>query len=94
MIINGISIEPGMITRIINLIFGGWVILAILAQVYRKLDLIEDVFIVTLILLIGLRFTLLGMLEGNLVKAFLIVPLASGAFRIIRFKLGRWGITS
>ena len=87
--INGLYVEPQMLTGLINLAFVGWIVLVGLAQVYKKLDLVEDLMVVTLILLIGLRFTLLGMLEKDLFKSFLIIPLSSGALRILRLKLGR-----
>ena len=87
--INGIYVEPQMLTGLINLVFVGWIVLVGLAQVYKKLDLVEDLLVVTLILLVGLRFTLLGMQEKDLFESFLIIPLSSGAFRILRLKLGR-----
>lgn len=88
--IGTVSLNPGMVTTVINLVFVGWCILVILGQIYKKLDLTEDLSIAILILLIGLRLTLLGMLEQDIAKAFLVVPLASGALRIIRAKMGKW----
>jgi hypothetical protein len=89
MAINGITIEPAEITMAISLVFLGWVILVGMAQVFKAFDVVEDILLVFLVLLVGLRFALVGMIERDLLKTFLFVPLASCALRLLRHKLGR-----
>lgn len=89
MAVNGITIEPATITMAISLVFLGWVILVGVAQVFKAFDVIEDILLVSLVLLVGLRFALVGMMERDLLKTFLFVPLASCSLRVLRNKLGR-----
>ena len=94
MAIGNVVLDPSEVTVLINLVFVGWLILAFLGQVYRSFDLIEDLSLAILIILVGLRYALLGMLEQDLVKAFLVIPLVSAALRILKAKLGKWRTAS
>jgi hypothetical protein len=90
MIINGLSIEPSMVTGVINLVLAGWIILAVLDYLLKRFDLLEDLLLATLFILVGLRFALLGIQEQNPMKALLCVPFIFGALKLLRTKMGRW----